>query len=57
MRLAGFDFEVGERAAPPDDLERPEYSVLDTSRYRELTGRSMRPWQEALRDYVAGLDA
>ncbi|NIM00877.1 MAG: sugar nucleotide-binding protein [Acidobacteria bacterium] len=56
VRLAGFDFEVGERAAPPDDLERPDYSVLDTSRYRELTGRSMRPWQDALRDYVCGLD-
>lgn len=54
VRLAGFDIEVGERPEPPDDLERPDYSVLDTSRYRELTGRSMRPWQEALNDYVAG---
>ncbi len=57
VRLAGFDFEVGERPAPPDDLERPDYSVLDTSLYRELTGRSMRPWQDALRDYVTGLTA
>ena len=55
VRLAGFDIEVGERPEPPDDLERPDYSVLDTSRYRELTGKSMRPWQEALSDYVRGL--
>ena len=55
VRLAGFDFEVGERPEVPGDLERPDYSVLDTSRYRELTGRSMRSWQQALRDYVTGL--
>jgi dTDP-4-dehydrorhamnose reductase len=55
VRLAGFDFEVGERPEPPDDLERPDYSVLDTSRYRELTGKSMRTWQKALSDYVTGL--
>ncbi len=55
VRLAGFDIEVGERPERPDDLERPDYSVLDTSRYRELTGKLMRPWQEALGDYVRGL--
>jgi dTDP-4-dehydrorhamnose reductase len=55
VRLAGFDIEVGERPEPPDDLERPDYSVLDTSRYRELTGKSMRPWQEALDDYLRGV--
>ena len=57
VRLAGFDLTVGERAEAPDDLERPDYSVLDTSRYRELTGRSMRPWRVALRDYVEGRGA
>lgn len=55
VRLAGFDFEVAERPELGGDLERPDYSVLDTSRYRELTGKSMRSWQEALSDYVAGL--
>jgi len=55
VRLAGFDIEVGERSEPPDDLERPNSSVLDTSHYRELTGKSMRPWQEALSDYVRGV--
>ncbi len=55
VRLAGFDFAVAERPEPPDDLERPAYSVLDTARYREITGKSMRAWQDALADYVAGL--
>ena len=54
VRLAGLDIEVDERPAPSGDLERPDYSVLDTSRYTELTGEPMRPWREALRDYVDG---
>jgi len=54
VRLAGFDIEVAERPEPPDDLERPDYSVLDTSLYRELTGESMRSWKQALSDYVGG---
>lgn len=32
---------------------RPAYSALDTSRYTHLTGETPRPWQEALRDYLA----
>jgi dTDP-4-dehydrorhamnose reductase len=55
VRLAGFDFEIAERPEPPDDLDRPDYSVLDTSLYLELTGKPMRPWAEALSDYVGGL--
>jgi dTDP-4-dehydrorhamnose reductase len=31
---------------------RPAYSALDTSRYERLTGRSPRPWQAALREYL-----
>ena len=54
VRFAGFRIEVGEIEQPPDDLERPDYSVLDTSRYRALTGRTMRAWDEALREYVEG---
>lgn len=56
VRLAGLDLEVGERPEPAGDLDRPDYSVLDTARYRKWTGRSMRPWQDALREYVAGQD-
>lgn len=32
---------------------RPGYSVLSTLTYREATGRDFRPWDDALRDYLA----
>jgi len=35
----------------PNSAVRPAYSVLDTSKYTAATGRRMRPWHEALRDY------
>jgi dTDP-4-dehydrorhamnose reductase len=38
--------DFGARAA------RPAYSVLDSSKLAATIGRSMRPWQEALADYV-----
>ena len=31
---------------------RPAYSVLDTSKYHALGGPKMRPWQEALAEYL-----
>ena len=38
-----------------DDLrrpaKRPAFSILDTSRYEQVTGKKMRPWKEGLRDY------
>lgn len=37
----------------PKQAKRPAYSVLDGSRYTEVTGRKMRDWHEALRDYRA----
>ena len=54
VRLAGLDdrVEVRERPAPPDDLRRPAYSVLDTSRFAVLTGSPLRSWNAALRDYI-----
>lgn len=56
VRLAGLgdSVDVGTKPEPPASLARPAYSVLDTSRFNELTGRSMRPWQEALAEYVGG---
>ena len=58
-RLAGWDVEVKpissselSRPAP-----RPEYSVLDTNRYAGLTGRTPRPWQQPLAEYVAATGA
>lgn len=32
---------------------RPSYSVLDDAIFRSLTGLMMRPWPEALKDYLA----
>ncbi|MCA0246925.1 MAG: dTDP-4-dehydrorhamnose reductase [Proteobacteria bacterium] len=40
----------GGRYAP---ARRPSYTVLDTHKAREV-GVSMRPWQEALADYISG---
>ncbi len=32
---------------------RPVFSVLDCSKYTRITGRKMRPWEEALADYLS----
>jgi dTDP-4-dehydrorhamnose reductase len=54
VRLAGLAgrVEIRERPAATTGAARPAYSVLDTARYTALTGDAMRPWQEAVRDYV-----
>jgi dTDP-4-dehydrorhamnose reductase len=54
LRQAGLEREVvlRERTDVPPGAPRPAYSVLDTARYRRITGRSMRPWQEAVREHV-----
>ena len=54
VRFAGLAqrVEVEERPEAPGGLKRPDYSVLDTGRYRECTGKSMRGWEAALEDYV-----
>lgn len=41
--------------AYPQKAKRPSYSVLDTGKLARAIGRSPRPWQEAVRDYVASL--
>ena len=45
--------------APPPAAERPApaYSVLDSSKYTQVTGRKMRDWREALVAYHQALDA
>ena len=40
----------------PDSAERPAYSVLDTSDYARVTGRTMRDWRTALHDYRLALE-
>ena len=53
VRLAGLGVEVQERLRTTTPLAaRPAYSVLDGSRYSRLTGRRMRPWQEALASHL-----
>ncbi len=59
LELAGVEAEV-EKAATSDinlPAARPAYSVLDNKRFRNLISSynldfSMRPWQEALADYI-----
>jgi dTDP-4-dehydrorhamnose reductase len=37
----------------PRPAVRPAYSVLSHRRYEEITGRAMRPWEEAVREYLS----
>ncbi|GAG12472.1 unnamed protein product, partial [marine sediment metagenome] len=32
--------------------KRPAFSVLDNAKFEKAAGFSMRPWQEALKDYI-----
>lgn len=36
--------------------ERPAYSVLDNSKFKNIIGYKLRPWQEALREYTQMLN-
>jgi dTDP-4-dehydrorhamnose reductase len=36
----------------PKQARRPAYSVLDTSRYSDVTGHTPRAWQDALKEYA-----
>jgi dTDP-4-dehydrorhamnose reductase len=55
LRQAGINTPV----APITTVEfgakarRPAFSVLDCSKYESLTGMSLRPWQEALGEYLS----
>ena len=31
---------------------RPAYAAMSTSHYRKIFGASLRPWQEALKEYL-----
>ena len=54
LRLAGLTTPIAPCTADefPAKAMRPRYSVLSTRKLREATGHVMRPWQDALRDYL-----
>jgi len=56
VALSGLGDRVTVRARPepPNDLRRPAYSVLDTSKLSRLLGRKLPPWEDALMRYVGG---
>jgi dTDP-4-dehydrorhamnose reductase len=49
VRVESIPAGCSTRPAP-----RPEYSALATGRYAAIAGRPLRPWREALLDYLAG---
>ncbi|HET6247810.1 MAG TPA: dTDP-4-dehydrorhamnose reductase [Tepidisphaeraceae bacterium] len=57
----GVQAEVGQTTSAewfkmrPKSAVRPSYSVLDVEPFAKLTGRPMRPWRQALRDYAAAV--
>ncbi|MBN1426706.1 dTDP-4-dehydrorhamnose reductase [Candidatus Fermentibacteria bacterium] len=57
VELAGLDPD-GVQPCTSEDVARPAprpaYSVLSTLTYREATGGDLRPWSDALKDYLTG---
>lgn len=54
INLAGLECSINavSSSAWPQKAKRPSYSVLDTSRTTNTTGVAIRPWMQALREYV-----
>lgn len=54
VNLAGLHCKVHAIASKdwPQKATRPAYSVLDTTRFTQVTGIVPRPWPQALRDYI-----
>ena len=59
FRLARLDVAVQaiRSAEYGAKARRPAYSVLDSSKLAAVIGRPMRPWQDALAEYIAGRPA
>ena len=59
LRLAGLDGVLVHRttsAGAASNVRRPAYSILEHRRLQDLGILAMRPWQEALADYVESLE-
>ncbi len=54
--IRGVHLEPVPTSRFPRPARRPAFSVLDSSRFRELAGRQMRPWQEAVSEYLKILE-
>ncbi|HEY8368355.1 MAG TPA: dTDP-4-dehydrorhamnose reductase [Thermodesulfobacteriota bacterium] len=59
LEIVGLEGRVAlepvSTGAVPRPAARPAYGVLDCGRYRALTGRTLRPWREALEAFLATL--
>lgn len=59
FELSGLDPEL--QPVSSDEFrakaKRPDYSVLDNKRFRELGFEDLRHWKEALAEYIAGREA
>ena len=55
IRLAGLDVPITPVASAefPRPARRPAFSVLDDRRYVETVGERLRPWQEAIAEFIA----
>ena len=59
FRVAGVPCEVRRctseqwKQINPASADRPHFSSLENTRLKETIGNTMRPWQEALRDYLS----
>jgi len=54
LKISGIDMEVIPVSAETLDRPaiRPGFSVLSIGEYKEITGKKMRPWRDAVRSYL-----
>ena len=57
MAELGTEVEPCSSSEFPSKAERPRYSVLSTDAYERATGHELRPWKEALMDYMQHREA
>lgn len=52
LKADGMIIEKIKLSDHPFRAQRPQYSVLDISRFEKITKTAMRPWQEALKEFL-----